>query len=194
MKRIPSMILIAVALTLGSCDQGMMGGGYRTRPAGDLLGMDQAASAILAYLSSRADANLALDEIIQFANGFYALVKEKDTGKGAFELLVDPYSGEVYGEPGPNMMWNAKYGPMGSWSGFSSAARISPADAEAAIRRYLESRGDSEAYVLDLDEFYGYYTIDIVQDGKVIGMASVDARSGALMYHGWHGDFIAIKK
>ena len=58
---------------------------------------------------------------------FYIEVKEKDTGVHAFELLVNPYSGAVYPEPGPNMMWNTKYGMMGGpWGGAQpSGNRIS---------------------------------------------------------------------
>jgi hypothetical protein len=36
---------------------------------------------------------------------------------GAMELLVDKNTGAVYPEPGPNMMWNTKYGMMFGGSG-----------------------------------------------------------------------------
>src|SRR3990172_6102115 len=41
------------------------------------------------------------------------IVKESETGLGAFELLVDPASQVAYPEYGPNMMWNLKYGGLG---------------------------------------------------------------------------------
>ncbi len=37
---------------------------------------------------------------------------EKSSGIGAFEALIDPYTGTLYSEPGPNMMWNTRYGMM----------------------------------------------------------------------------------
>ena len=56
---------------------------------------------------------------MEFANTYYAEVSEKDTGIGAIELLVEKPGGTVYPEPGPNMMWNTKYGMMsgsgGTW-------------------------------------------------------------------------------
>ncbi|NIP27727.1 MAG: hypothetical protein GWO38_28915, partial [Phycisphaerae bacterium] len=37
---------------------------------------------------------------------------DNDTGSGAFEVLVDPVTRNVFPEPGPNMMWNTEYGMM----------------------------------------------------------------------------------
>jgi hypothetical protein len=63
--------------------------------------------------------NLEVTEVMEFANTYYAEVREKDTGIGAIELLVEKPGGTVYPEPGPNMMWNTKYGMMagsgGNW-------------------------------------------------------------------------------
>src|SRR5512140_1005654 len=39
-------------------------------------------------------------------------VDQARTGRGAFELLVDPASQVVYPEHGANMMWNTKYGAI----------------------------------------------------------------------------------
>ena len=58
------------------------------------------------------DSNLEVDEVMEFANNYYAEVRESDTGIYAMELLIDKGSGRVYPEPGPNMMWNTKYGMM----------------------------------------------------------------------------------
>ncbi len=44
------------------------------------------------------------------------LVKEKITGIGAFELIVER-NGFMHPEPGPNMMWNTKYGHMAGFGG-----------------------------------------------------------------------------
>ena len=58
--------------------------------------------------------DLTFDEVEGYANNFYVPVKEKSTGRDAFELIVDRYSGTVMPEMGPNMMWNTKYGMMTS--------------------------------------------------------------------------------
>ena len=56
-------------------------------------------------------------------SGFYVVVVEKGTGIGAMELIVER-NGFVQPEPGPNMMWNTKYGHMAA-----SAARRAGATA-----------------------------------------------------------------
>jgi hypothetical protein len=222
MLRIRFVLVTAIAglALLSGCAQGMMGGqGYGGRgygmmgggyggyggpgmmgaygsaiQPGNPLGIDQAKSAVLAFLSTRSDKNLSVDELIQFTNGYYALIKEKDTGKGAFELLVDEYNGGVYPEPGPNMMWNDKYGPMSLGLANPFSPWISAEDAKTALRTWLDAHGDNAPYDFDLDEFYGYYTIDFSKDGVVVGMASVNAITGAVWYHMWHGNFVAIQK
>ncbi|HEV2356482.1 MAG TPA: hypothetical protein VGZ23_02565 [bacterium] len=57
--------------------------------------------------------------MMEFSNNFYVAVKNKVTGEGAFELLVDRYTGFVRPEP-QNMMWNTKYGHM-AWGGAGRA-------------------------------------------------------------------------
>jgi hypothetical protein len=185
---------------------GMMGGGPATiagTVGGASIGLAAAKTSVLDFLTLRSDPNLVLDELIEFSNGFYALVKERDTGKGAFELLVDRSSGAVTAEPGPNMMWNAKYGMMGSLTGnlmmggvlgTSLPAQITAEAAKTALSAWLVNQGVTASYVFDLDEFYGYYTIDLVDQGSVVGMASVNASTGQLWYHSWHGAFVAIRK
>ena len=59
------------------------------------------------------DSNLEVKDVMEFTNNYYAEVRESDTGIGAMELLIDKRSGRVFPEPGPNMMWNTKYGMMG---------------------------------------------------------------------------------
>ncbi len=42
----------------------------------------------------------------------------------------------------------------------------------------------------DVDNFYGFRTIDVTRDGRQIGMLSVSGYTGAVWYHAWHGDFL----
>ena len=102
--------------------RGMMGGyGYASPTVGSRLTLDQADEAVEQYLTAYGgDSNLALGEVMEFSNGFYAQTVEEETGIGASELLIDPVTGAVYPEPGPNMMWNTKYGHMGGWGGMMS--------------------------------------------------------------------------
>src|SRR5713226_4632254 len=96
---------------------GMMGPGYGVNsPAGGPVNLDRAADWVNEMIRLRGDDDLAVEEVTEFTNHFYVLVKEKKTGIGAFELIVER-SGSISPEPGPNMMWNTKYG-FGHMTGF----------------------------------------------------------------------------
>src|SRR3989304_3513085 len=103
---------------------GMMGGwfGQNTQNQGTPISLDQAVQDVQTYVDNTGNKDLAVDEVMEFQNNFYAVVKEKSTGTGAFELLVDKYTGTVYPEMGPNMMWNTKYGMMSGAGGMISGA------------------------------------------------------------------------
>ena len=88
---------------------GMMNG-YSNRAANlTPLTIDQAKAAVQKYLENAKDSNLTIGEVMIFDNNAYIVVKEVNTGLGAFELLVDPTTQTAYPEYGPNMMWNLKY-------------------------------------------------------------------------------------
>lgn len=90
---------------------GMMGG-YGNLANAEPLSIDEAEAAVAGYLAALGDDNLALGEVMIFDNHAYAQVLDVEAGRGAFEVLVDPVTGDVYPEPGPNMMWNTEYGMM----------------------------------------------------------------------------------
>lgn len=181
--------------------RGMMGSWYgpgawpwRNLPELDKpLTLDTAQGRVEAALKDWGYDNLIVDEVIQYANDFYALVKEKGTGKGAMELLVDPRTGAVVTEPGPSMMWNTKYGMRMVYPG-STGTSIGIDEAKRQARQWLEASGDKPAWQLDATEMYGYYSIHLVQGSKVDGMLSVNAYTGAIWYHPWHGAFVAAKE
>ena len=192
---------------------GMMGGwGRGNQTNASPISMDRAVNAAQSYLASYNSADLALDEVMEFSNNFYVIVKEKSTGGGAFEILVDRYSGYVHPEPGPNMMWNTKYGHMGGgmmagfggmmggWRGGYSGnlptaqMPVSVAQARAAAQSYLSGALPGAALSESTNTFYGYYTLDVVRDGKVYGMLSVNGYGGQVWYHTWHGSFIQEKE
>ena len=81
-------------------------------PPARAISMERAQS-VQSFLDRTGDKDLRLDELMEFDRNFYALVKERSTGTGAFELLVDRTTGVVGFEPGPDMIGNARYGMMG---------------------------------------------------------------------------------
>lgn len=166
------------------------------------LTMDEAIERAEQYVAAYGDPDLALAEIMEFSNHFYVEVEEKDTGIHAFELLVDRYTGAVYPEPGPNMMWNTKYGHMGGWRGMMGGWWGGPSEAEMPItpepaleyaQRYLDRYMPGTTVADEADAFYGYYTIHVLQDDEIVGMLSVNGYTGQVWYHTWHGEFIGMQ-
>jgi hypothetical protein len=107
----------------GMMGNGLMGGGmmggygsaslYGVKP----LTIQDAQKAVESYLAGLSNDDLELGEVMVFDNQAYAIILEKSTGVGAFEVLVDPVTLAVYPELRPNMMWNLKYGMMTGYAG-----------------------------------------------------------------------------
>jgi hypothetical protein len=165
--------------------------GQQGIPTGDRVSMDQALSKAQDSLSSYGK-NIKIAEIMEFANNFYVSVKETDSGRGAVELLVDPYSGNVSPEPGPNMMWNSKYGHLMS-GGQASQSEMSVDQASQKAKDYLKKMLPTAELQTDGTAFYGYVTFDYKVNGVIAGMLSVNSYSGNVWMHTWHGTFISEK-
>jgi len=198
---------------------GMMGGGpadVATAP----LSIDQAATAAKRYVDSWNNSDLKVKEVLEFTNGFYARVDEQSTGTGAFELLIDRNSGITYPEPGPNMMWNTKYGAWKNWgtgdgygmmgggmmgpgygrSGYGPGEQnattdmpISKSQARDRAQQFLD-RQLPGTKAGEPEVFYGYYTVEVEKDGRTLGMLSVHGYYGQVWYHSWHGAYLGEKK
>ncbi len=217
---------------------GMMNQGYGSMMGGNMMGngdmmgmpigstsaeplsIESAEAAVNRYLTTLGDSSLAVGEVMIFDNHAYAQVLAD--GSGAFEVLVDHATGNVYPEPGPNMMWNTAYSPMagmgnmgmmgrgmmgnsssdmmgdsfdGMMDGFGVAPEagdvISVEDAVTIAQRYLD-RSLPNTVAEAPDAFPGYYTLHIERDGEIEGMLSVNAYSGQVFVHHWHGDFIEM--
>jgi len=134
--------------------------------------------------------DLRVGEIMQFTNHFYAELLTR-SGDGVTEVLVEPRGGAVHLEYGPAMMWNTEYG-MHPWSA-TRPAQVSAAEAQRLAERWLRQRGRTPT-VGEPDVFPGYYTLHTLKDGEVSGMLSVNAHSGAVWYHAWHGRFIDMSE
>jgi hypothetical protein len=199
---------------------GMMGGGWNRGSAkGQRLSADQVQKRVTEYLGSYdSSADLKAVEVMEFQDNFYAQIQEKSTGVNAFELLVDPYTGNVHPEFGPNMMWNTKYGMMGEqggmmggrgmmgrggmmggydWNGATASASadmpVKPDQAVKYAQAYLDKEQPGRTAETKPDVFYGYYTIHTLdKDGKTVGMLSVNGYTGRVWYHTWHGKFIGM--
>ena len=174
------------------------GGAYTTPLEGETTSLEDAKAAIERYVEHLGYRDLHVTEVMEFERNYYAIVAEQDTGIGAMELLVDRSSGAVGPEPGPNMMWNAKYGMhrgggMGMMGGYvtSDEMSVSAEEAEEIAQHWLDANLPGRT-AGEADPFYGYYTLHFLKGGEIEGMLSVHGSSGDVWYHSWHGDFVAM--
>ena len=191
----PGMMPGAVAP--GGC--GAAGQARGTAVLSGTLSIEQARQAVERYVAGLGDSNLAVDEVMEFEQNFYAIVKESDTNTGALEVLVDKRDGAVFPEMGPNMMWNGRYGmhsrmmrgAVAPGRGVSETNTITADEAKEIAQRWLDANRPGVT-VEDVDPFYGYYTVHTMQEGHIEGMLSVHGTTGQVWYHTWHGRFIQM--
>lgn len=187
--------------------RGMMGRGVfpggRQAEGVEKLSPDRIRSAVNDYIKGYGG-NLEVSDIFVFKDtDYYVSVAEKDTGKGAMELLVNPYTGEVYPEMGPNVMWNEKYRLQGGYGmmggrprkgyynyNYSDSARVIERSQAVSIadKFVKDNMGKDFSVPGDGHEFYGYYTLHINRGGSTVGMLSVNYHTGDVWYHNWHGE------
>jgi hypothetical protein len=147
------------------------------------------------YVAAINNPDLTVKQVEEYSANYYVLVNEKSTGNGAFQLLINKYTGSIYPEMGPNMMWNTKYGMMrggilgGIFGTPTATMAVTATQATTNAQQYLTN------YLLgtttgDVATFYGYYTIEVLNGTTPYGMLSVNGYSGQVWYHTWHGTFI----
>jgi hypothetical protein len=197
----------------GGSGQRMMGGAYdaptpsspaRSASARDLNAVRERANA---WLRSRGFDGLEVAEVMAFTRNDYVAIEDA-SGHGAFELISGPRGEWLMPEPGPNMIWNTRFGMMGGsrWGmmngsgmmgGYGSYAapsqggqRISASRARTIANQWLGKNLPGRR-ALDPRVFPGYYTIDVGANAHPVGMLSVNASTGAVWYHTWHGRFLA---
>jgi hypothetical protein len=102
---------------------------------------------------------------------------------------------------GPGMMGGSGSGGMmggsGSASGSvgsgatSTATTVTMAHAHSLAQRWLDRNEPGVNVETGGDTFPGYYTLETLRNGNITGMISVNATTGAVWPHWWHGAFIA---
>lgn len=95
-----------------------------------------------------------------------------------------PGSGMMGGMMGGGMMGVSPYPP-------DSAGTLSGEEARAIAERWLKEL-DPGLQVGEPEAFPGYYTFHTLRRGRIEGMLSVHATTGAVLYHWWHGRFISM--
>ncbi len=163
-----------------------------------LVDMNRAEDIANQYLNTQNNADLAIDEIMEFEHNFYVVYYEKSTDIGAYEMLIDKQNGHIFPEYGPNMMWNLKYGHGGMMGnprrgGYSTpnitGDPLNETESVNIAQEFLDETYPG-SIAEDPHPFYGYYTIHTMLDGEIFGMLSVNQYTGDVWYHNWHGEYI----
>jgi hypothetical protein len=168
---------------------GMMGGMamMQTYPANAQPITLEDAQARLQEVSQTFGPNVQVSDLMTFSNSYYARLLDEQ-GNGVAEVLVDRYSGFVYPEPGPNLMWNTRSGMMGY--GFAGRPRYDLTAAQPLAETFLSGYLPG-AKVTSAQTFEDYYTFDFGR-ADTEGMLSVNAYSGDVWVHTWHGALLSL--
>jgi hypothetical protein len=163
--------------------------------SGSQLTINTAVTIAQNYVASIGNPDLIVKQVEEYTANFYVQVNEKSTSHGAFELLINKYTGSIYPEMGPNMMWNTKYGMMrsgilgGIFGAPTTTMTVTATQATTNAQQYLNTYlpGTTTG---DVTTFYGYYTIEVLSNGTPSGMLSINGYTGQVWVHTWHGTFI----
>lgn len=150
----------------------MMGYGYTTARASPVTSLADARTRAQTYADKLA---LKTGEVMRFQRNYYVQLVDT-SGKPATEVLVDPVTGAVGLEFGPAMMWNTRYGMTSGRYGDQMA--------------WLDKREPGLKVETGGNAFPGYYTLETLRNGQIAGMTSINATTGAVWPHWWHGAFI----
>jgi len=186
----------------------MWGFTFGSDPSAEPLTVDQAVAAAEEYLAGIEATDLEVAEVMVFDNHAYVEVKDPATGEGAIELLVDPVSQRAMLEIGPSMMWNTEYGMhtlggmrggmMGQLVGPQPVPQgemtVTPEQAAEAAQAYLDEAFPGRTVSTEVEEFPGYYTVHVMENGDVVGMLSVNGYTGQVIYHHWHGELLEMQE
>jgi hypothetical protein len=173
--------MMGPGMTPGMMGPGMMGGmmGFYPATATPLAKSD--AQQRLVSFAAAFGPDVKVADLTPFASNYYAQLVD-GSGNGLAEVLVDRYTGAVYPEPGPNMMWNTRWGMQAS---AGAAMQYDQAAAQKLAEQFLTGYLPG-AGVLEGTAFPGYYTFDFGR-GRLEGMLSVNAATGEIWVHTWHG-------
>ena len=165
---------------------GMMGGaGWLDGESTPVTGLEEARAQVKRFADATGN-DLRVGELMRFEDNYYAQLEDSDGAK-VTEVLVDPRTGGVQIEFGPAMMWNTTFG-MSSFA--SQSPRLSADQARAAAQEVLPAG----VTLGPADAFPGYFTLHTISDGTIQGMLSVNAFTGDVWEHTWHGPFVEMSE
>lgn len=146
------------------------------------------------YLTSLDNPDLAIANVQEYTTSFRFSLIEKSTGVGAYEMSINKYTGYVYPTMGPCLTWNTKYGIInGELTVYDPTATstmpVTVDQAQSFAQQYLSTVLPATT-IGNTTPFYGYYNIEVLSDGNIYTILSVNGYTGQIWYHAWHECFI----
>jgi hypothetical protein len=148
------------------------------------------------------------------SHGATEVLVDPKTGDVSLEygpsMMWNTRYGMMSGGSGAGMMGGAESGMMGGGMGSGSAMMGShggnpnwtpPTSGTSGPVSRNKARQIANTWLADKDKAMtagepdampGYFTMETLRNGKVDGMLSVNVSTGALWYHWWHGQFVAM--
>ena len=188
-----------------------------TGTTGSAVSLNQATTNVQNYLGRMGYSNLAIGSMQEYSNMYYAQIIEHNNGTGAFELSVNKNTGVVTPMQGPTIIWNMKYGVgsngmmgylttttgtggMMGGGGMMTWLRGTPTtnmaigmeEAKTIAQQYLDANYTGTT-VGQVTTYYGYYTMQVLEDGNPFGMMAVYGNNGQVMYYSSMGTFMQQK-
>ena len=111
-------------------------------------------------------------------------------GAGFGGVTSGGYGGMMGGGNG-GMMGGGAYAPPAASPSTPTGKPVSLAEAHSLAQSWLDTNEQGTVVEQGGDAFPGYYTLETLRDGKISGMISVNASTGVVWAHWWHGTFIA---
>ena len=99
-------------------------------------------------------------------------------------------AGGMMGRSG-GMMGGSGGGMMGGTATAPAVAGVTLEQAHVLARAWLDANDPGVTVETGGDAFPGYFTLETLRDGKIVGMISVNATTGIVWPHWWHGAFVA---
>lgn len=144
-------------------------------------------------VQNRYSSSFEIVDMVAYSNSpYYLVLKEKNQKNAAFGLMFDPVQGVVYPEYGPNMVWNQQFG-MGFMMGWNNRANSEKIDKDTALANARSfARNNGLRVRNDGYQFNGYYSFYLENNNQPLGLVSVNAYSGEVWAHNWHGNLVEI--
>jgi len=86
------------------------------------------------------------------------------------------------------------FGEYGPATVPTDATPLTDAEAREKALAYLEQAYPDQTLSATAEAFPGYYTFDVETDGAPVSMLSVNAYTGQVWYHTWHGTFVEMSE